>query len=134
MTDSVSQMSEKKSVEFRTTFSHVMEAYETARSAQVSHPRRVLMSDSGPGRVAPSTVDFICDVELAALRTLNSEDFRVFKTVYCDQEEISMFLRRTEVFKHIEDRIMRIVGRAFKQRGISSANYFKPVYITRKKR
>ena len=71
--------------------------------------------------IAPSTCDFICDVELTAARVLSKRDYVLFTEVYKetrrDEKDIP-----TEILEHIKDR----VGQMFLSRHIYPTHrYFR---------
>ena len=88
-------------------FDQVIEVYTglIVNHGESTTPRGVT---KGSRVIAPSTCDFICDVELTAARVLSKKEYIMFSDVYKetrkDEKDIPV-----EVLDHIKDRVGQLL-------------------------
>jgi hypothetical protein len=84
-----------------------------------------------PRVVRTTIVDFTCDVELLAKKSLNKQEYRFFKLVYLEKDEEIIGLLEdkspTNKFNKLKHTVQEKLGLAFKTNGLYPvAKYLKP--------
>lgn len=122
---------------FRKTMSYYDEIHSTVGSNSCAGFYKSLTNEGtnggkyNPRIVRTNAVDFICDVELLARKTLDKQEHRFFKLVYLQKDkEICDLLEdksKTNKFNKLKHTVQEKLGLAFKTHGLYPvAKYMKP--------
>lgn len=120
--------------DWKQIFGEVMNCYEDARTLNTTSSCAGVyagMADTTDKQapsvrmIRPSTLDFVCDVELAARSTLTKQDYSLFIHYYANQNEVST-LSVTPEWEETQERIINTCAMAFKRKRIYPiTRYFK---------